>query len=71
MKELNDILKEVERKESKCRIRKLLVFESPLTKDLEYRVAYFVDTPEANDWERYMNNVYDVTAHKIYTDYMM
>lgn len=71
MRSYEDLMREVESKEGHL-IRKVLIYISPLTKDLEYRVAYFTSAAEACIWEGEMMKRYQElgTIHECYTEYM-
>lgn len=71
MRDIIDILDEVKSKENKL-IRVLVVFRSPVTRELDYRVAYFTEAFEASTWKINADNTYkDLKIdHSIYVDYI-
>ena len=71
IKSYEDIIREVESKEGHL-IRKTLMYISPLTHDVEYRVAYFTSPAESVIWEGEMMNKYQElgVVHECYTHYL-
>ena len=67
----NDVVQEIVSKQGHL-IRKTLLYISPLTNDLEYRVAYFIDPAEECIWEGEMMKKYQDLGivYECYTHYM-
>ena len=69
MRTVVDVMKEIESREDRM-IRKTLIYKSPITQNLDYRVAYFINNYEASLWEEQITKRYkelDV-EYTIYTD---
>lgn len=70
-KTLKDIMKEIEVQEASL-IKMVVVFESPISGDLEYRVAYFLSEIEASIWEDRMRESYASynMKYEVYKSYL-
>lgn len=74
MKNIRNIFRRLTRLENRNMkfIRVLIVFISPITNDLDYRVAYFIDSAEAREWQNTMIKKYSEHEFEfsIYVDYV-
>lgn len=70
-KTLKDIMKEIEVQEASL-IKMVVVFKSPISGDLEYRVAYFLSEAEAAIWEDQMHKFYfsHNMEYEVYKSYL-